>query len=311
MRFFTEAGPANVRPHSSQLEAVGSVVALASARGGAGKSALTVNIAIAAVQAGAKVGILDADLNAPSITGMLGMRPPRRPAPLDWIEPLAGPLGLRVASCDLIPDRASAPASFLEEDIEPAPANGGRPLIVSYSQTLRTLLTQTRWGNLDLLLVDLSCGIEALGRFIEIEPRGAIVLATHPSGQSAHATGEMLEFLKASRAAVLGIVENLVGFNCDRCHSVRPLMPQGAIAALAAAARVPVLERLAFDPRLAETNDHGRFFVRDHADTPLAKQFAALARAFKQAPRLTSRAESPFVAAHPQSSPAPPFASGD
>jgi len=311
MRFFTEVGPASVRPHPSQLDGVASVIAFASARGGAGKSALAVNIAIAAVQAGVKVGILDADLNAPSITAMLGMRPPRRPGPVDWIEPLAGPLGLRVASCDLIPDRESASVSFLEEGVAPAPANGGRHLTVSYSQTLRTLLTQTRWGALDLLLVDLSCGTEALARFIEIEPQAAVVLVTHPSGQSARATGEMLEFLKASRTAVLGVIENMVGFNCDRCHSVRPLMPQGAIAAVAAAARVPVLERLAFDPRLAETNDLGRFFVRDYADTPLAKQFVTLARTLKQAPRLTSRAESPIGAAHPQSSPVSPFASGD
>jgi MinD superfamily P-loop ATPase len=83
----------------------------------------------------------------------------------------------------------------------------------------------------------------------------------------------------------------MAGFNCDGCHSVRPLAPQGSVASLARETGVPMLERLPFDSRLAETSDRGVLFVREYADTPLAKQIVALAHSIDRAIAAQSSAE--------------------
>jgi ATP-binding protein involved in chromosome partitioning len=92
---------------------------------------------------------------------------------------------------------------------------------------------------------------------------------------------------------VIGLVENMVGFNCDGCHSVRPLMPHGDLAAVANAAGIPVLGRLPFDPRLAECCDRGLIYVREYADTPLARQLTAVAQALDLAAGSRNQAEMP------------------
>ena len=270
-------GAARVR---ANLEPIRSVIALASARGGTGKSAIVVNLAAVLVQLGRKVAIVDADLNSPSIVAMLGMKPPRRIIPGEWIDPHAGPLGLRIVGSKLLPDRTSTPISFLDFEGSPTPpSNGQGPTEVDYSSGLSRLLSQTRFGALDLLLIDLPPGLEPLARILDIAPRTGLIVVSHPSELSARASKGILDLAHDRGAAVLGIVENMIGFNCDGCHTVRPLMPQGAVGALASDLGVPLLERLPFDPRFAETSDRGTFFVREYAETPLAKQLIAMAQA--------------------------------
>ena len=230
-------------------------MALASARGGVGKSSITVNLAAALAQSGRKIGIIDADLNSPSILAMLGIKAPRRPVVTEWIEPGAGPLGIRVASVDLLPDVESAPVSFLEFDDEPLPETNGQIVAeVGYSKTLRRLFEQTRLGAIDLLLVDLPPGIEAVARLIQMAPQAALVILTHPSELSARAARTMGELAAANATAVIGVIENMAGFRCEGCHSVRPLMPQGSVAPVVHDLGIPLIERLPFDPHLAETH---------------------------------------------------------
>jgi ATP-binding protein involved in chromosome partitioning len=268
----------------ANLAAVKVVVAIASARGGVGKSTTTVNLAAALAQSGRKIGVIDADLNSPSILAMLGIKAPRRPAVTEWIEPLAGPLGIRVAGVDLLPDLESAPISFLDiDDGSLAESNGPVATEVGYSKTLRRLFEQTRLGALDLLLIDLPPGIEPTARLIQMVPQAALLIITHPSGLSARATRTMGELAAAKEATVVAIIENMAGFCCENCHSVRPLMPQGAVAPVAHDLNIPLLERLAFDPRLAEATDRGTLFVREYSDTPLAKQLVALAQVIDSA----------------------------
>src|SRR5579859_5441433 len=118
----------------ANLEPIRSVVAMASARGGTGKSAIVVNLAAVLAQLGRKVGIVDADLNSPSIVAMLGMKPPRRVIPGEGIDPYAGPLGLRIVGSNLLPDRSSTPISFLDFEGAPIPSNNGQgPVEVDYT----------------------------------------------------------------------------------------------------------------------------------------------------------------------------------
>jgi len=294
MRIFKDEGegagclPATTEALSrirANLAGVKAVVALGSARGGVGKSALAVNVALALASGGRKIALLDADLNSPSILPMLGIKPARRMPVAEWLEPIAGPLGLRVISVNLLPDQAVPPISFLEEDVTlTLPSDNGRnPVQVGYTNALVRLFAETRFGALDLLLVDLAAGLETFVRFTQIVSNAGLVAVCHPSELSARATEAMLTLATDSHVTVLGVIENMAGFSCDSCHTVRPLMPQGSVAAAARAAGVTLLERLPFDPRLAETSDRGTIFVREYPDTPLGKQLVAIANAIDHA----------------------------
>jgi len=260
------------------LASVKAIVAIASARGGVGKSTIAVNVAAALTLNRRKVGIVDADLNSPSIVAMLGMKPNKRFAASEAMEPGAGPMGLRVAASNLLADGEPPPVSFLDEEAPPAATNGRGPVELSYTGTLRRILQQTHFGSLDLLLIDLAPGLEQLHRISKIVSLTGVVIVSQPSELSVRAIRSVLEIAEHTSTAVIGIVENMVGFNCGGCHAVRPLMPQGDLASVAREAGASILARLPFDPRLAEACDHGVMFVKEFPDTPLAKQLAALAQ---------------------------------
>jgi ATP-binding protein involved in chromosome partitioning len=304
MRIFREVGTdtdsAGTQPAEeiaqlrANLAGVRSIIAVTSAKGGTGKSSIVVNLAAALALGGRKVAILDADLNSPSIVRMLGMKVPRRFHSMDGIEPGAGPLGLRIAAGNLIPGGEPPPMSFLEDEPPPPGAgNGHGPLELSYSATLRRLLTQTRFGTLDLLLIDLASGIDQLLRIAGIAPLNGAIVVTQPSDISVRASVAALEMASLCSIRVIGLIENMIGFNCDGCHTVRPLMPHGDLAAVANAAGIPILGRLPFDPRLAECSDRGVIFIKEYADTPLARQLTALAQALDLIPSNRSQVELP------------------
>jgi ATP-binding protein involved in chromosome partitioning len=287
MRIFTEldlaeATESSIRDEDNRvrtnLAGARAIVACGSARGGVGKSSLLVNIAAALALAGRKIAIVDADLNSPSLTAMVGIRAGRHAFMNEEIEPTAGPLGLRIISSESLL-QGDAPVSFTDIDESPTvPQNGAHPNEIGYLATMRRLLGQSRLGALDLVLIDLAPGVEQIYRLLKIVPRARMLLVSHPSSLAARATRAAIGIAAQHPDAIVGVVENMAGFNCDGCHRVRPLMPYGGVAMQAREAGVPLLERLPFDPRFAETCDRGVLFVREYRDTPLAKQLGALAQ---------------------------------
>ena len=281
------------------------MVVFASARGGAGKSAILTNLAVALAQSGRKVGIVDADLNSPNIVAMLGMKPPRGIMPAEWIDPNGGPLGLRVVGSNLLPDVSTTPISFLEVENAVATegygnSNGVAAVEIGYTAGVAQLLSRTRFGQLDLLFIDLPPGIEAFARILDLALDAALIVISQPSELSARANKALIDFAREHGAAVLGMVENMAGFSCDSCHTVRPLMPQGAVAVAAAGLGVPLIERLPFDPRFAEACDRGMLFVREYPESPLAKQLIGLAHAVDRGAtsRMAPAGSPPFVFSH-------------
>ncbi|HKV55138.1 MAG TPA: P-loop NTPase [Candidatus Binataceae bacterium] len=296
MRIFRELEPSEGTDASAaeqdgrvrdNLAAIRTIVGFGSARGGVGKSALAINTAATLALLGRKVGILDADLNSPSIVAMLGMKTGRRAFTSAEVEPGAGPLGLRVVSSEFLPEGEPPPVSFVDLD-EPSagvPQNGAHPNELGFLATMRRLLGATRFGPLDLLLVDLAPGLEQIYRLLKLVPSAGIVLACHPSELSARSIRSAIDLALRNSGAMIGVVENMAGFNCDGCHVVRPLMPYGSVGTFVREAAVPLLERLPFDPRFAETCDRGVIFVREYPDTPLAKQLVALANSIGKSAR--------------------------
>ncbi|HJU11345.1 MAG TPA: P-loop NTPase, partial [Candidatus Binataceae bacterium] len=267
----------------TNLAAVRAIVAFGSARGGVGKSALLVNTAAALALAGRKIAIIDADLNSPSICTTLGVKAGPRGFAADEIEPVAGPLGLRIVSAESLPS-GQTPVNFADIDETSTVAqNGAHPNEFGYMSTMRRLLGYFRLGALDFVLMDLAPGIEHIYRLFKIVPRAKLVIATHPSESSARAMRGANAAASEFSGSVVGVVENMAGFNCDGCHRVRPLMPHGSVALHARESGTVILERLPFDPRLAETCDRGVIFIREYPQTPLGKQLIGLAQAIDKA----------------------------
>jgi ATP-binding protein involved in chromosome partitioning len=262
-----------------KLGEVRSVVAFASARGGVGKSAICVNVAAELAMAGRKVALIDADLNSPGLLGMLGLKPLRRFAPGEGIDPASGPLGIQVVASSQLADGEPAAFSFVESEDAPPPMrsqNGARPLEIDYRAALRRLLG-ARFGPLDLMIVDPGSGLSQLHCLAEVVELSGVVMVTRPSEASVRATHDALKIFSHEGLVALGLIENMLGFSCDSCHTVRPLFPQGNSPGLAHTVEVPILGRLPFDPRLADCAERGALFVREYPEAPLTKQFAAIA----------------------------------
>jgi ATP-binding protein involved in chromosome partitioning len=267
-----------------KMAEVRAVVAVASARGGVGKSAICVSVAAALAMAGRKVAIIDADLNSPGLLGMLGLKPLRRFAPGEDIDPASGPLGIRVVASSQLADGEPAAFSFIEGDEAPPAAisqNGVRSLEVDCRGALRHLIG-ARFGPLDLMLIDLASGLSQLHCIAEVIELTGIVMVTRPSEACVRATHDALKTIAHDGLPMLGLIENMLGFNCDSCHTVRPLFPQGNFPGLAQSVEASILGRLPFDPRLADCAERGALFVREYPNAPLTKQFAAIAANLEQ-----------------------------
>jgi ATP-binding protein involved in chromosome partitioning len=289
MRIFSETNGDGSSPPQSEgttlreriranLSGVGATIALASARGGVGKSMLAVNVATCLAVKGRKVAIVDADLNSPSVTAMLAMKPQRRLPMVEGIEPAAGPHGLRVVSSDQLPGGEPPPVSFASdfdsETVAPAPTG---PVELSYREALARMLAQSQFGAVDLLIIDLATGLDRLHALASIAPLDSVILVTHPSAQDTAAARNAIKIGRAAGVPIVGIVENMAGFNCDGCRSVRPLWPEGDLQGVARETGMPVLARLGFEPRLADSADRGVPFVRDYGSTPTGKGLVDLA----------------------------------
>jgi MinD-like ATPase involved in chromosome partitioning or flagellar assembly len=211
---------------------------------------------------------------------MLGLKMPRRLPMIEGIEPAGGPHGLRLVSSELVPGGEPDPISFADGDgdaVSEMPPRRNSPVEMSYYEALVRILTQTRFGNLDLLIVDLASGLDRLYAVAQLLPIDLVLMLSHPSSQAARAARHAIKIAIGHGNAVVRIVENMVGFNCDGCRSVRPLWPEGDLQGVSREVNAAIVARLAFEPRLADSTDRGTLFVREFAATPTGKTMIDLA----------------------------------
>jgi ATP-binding protein involved in chromosome partitioning len=258
-----------------RLRSVRHIVAVVSGKGGVGKSTVTVNLATAYAMRGQRVGVLDADLNGPSVAKMLGVRGYTPQFTSAGVIPATGPLAMRVMSMDL----------FLPDDATPvtwkAPTQQEAFVWRSTMEmtTLRELLSDTVWGELDCLFLDLPPGAERLPHVAGLLPfMAGALLVTIPSQVSQLIVQKSLTLAKeVLPGRVIGLVDNMQGYVCPHCHTLGELFPESSSAAMAAALQIPYLIGIPFDPRLAGAADQGRPFVLDAAATLAGQAFQALA----------------------------------
>jgi ATP-binding protein involved in chromosome partitioning len=257
-----------IRAHGVQrgltpLPSIRNVVAVASGKGGVGKSTVAVNLALAWAQQGARVGILDADIYGPSqpiMLGLAGQRP-------------SSPDGKRI-----LPLRAHGVVAmsigFLVDTEQPMVWRG--PMVTS---ALNQLLTETDWGDLDYLVVDMPPGTGDIQLTLSqrVPVAGAVIVTTPQDIALADARKGLKMFEKVN-VPVLGIVENMSMHVCTRCGHVESIFGSGGGARMAAQYATELLGELPLDAHIREEADGGTPTVVGAVGTERAAAYLRLAR---------------------------------
>ncbi len=251
-----------------RLRQVRAIVAVVSGKGGVGKSSITANLAGAFALAGARVGVLDADLNGPSMATMLGVRGRTLVVGAAGVEPPAGALGIRVMSMDLLLAGDTTPLTW----DAPSQAEAHTWRGTMEANALREFLADTAWGALDVLLIDLPPGTDRLATIVGLVPALAgTVIVTIPSDVSRLVVGRSLTVARAAPAPVLGLIENMAG-----------MFPGPGAEGLARDGGVPFLGRVPFDPALAAAADRGEPYVAVAPEAPAARVLRSIADGLRQ-----------------------------
>lgn len=270
-----------VQPGLSPVPGIRNVIAVGSGKGGVGKSTTAVNLALALQRLGAKVGVLDADVYGPSVPAMLGLS--GRPESPDnkSIEPLRA-FGVEAMSIGLLVDTD-------------APMIWRGPMATS---ALTQLFNDTRWGDLDYLLVDLPPGTGDIQLTLaqKIPVAGAVIVTT-PQEIATLDARKALKMFEKVNVPVLGIVENMAVHVCSNCGHAEHLFGQGGGEAMAAQYGVPLLGSLPLDLRIREQGDAGTPVVAAAPDSAPAQAYLATAQAMAAQLATRPRASIPISSA--------------
>lgn len=243
-----------------RISGIDRIIAVASGKGGVGKSTVASNLAVAMARQGRRVGLLDADIYGPSQPKMMGVS--KRPSSPDGkiIEPLVAH-GVTMMSIGLM----------LKED-EAVVWRG--PMLMG---ALQQLLGQVAWGKLDVLIIDLPPGTGDVQLTLcqRTQLTGALVVST-PQDVALLDARKALDMFSKLKTPVLGLIENMSTFCCPNCGHVTPIFGHGGVKAEAAKLGLPFLGELplALDVRVA--GDSGTPIAA--TDSPLAEPYLALAR---------------------------------
>jgi ATP-binding protein involved in chromosome partitioning len=259
---------ADIRSHAVQrnlkpLGDVKNIVAVASGKGGVGKSTVAVNLALAWAAQGARVGMLDADIYGPSQPLMLGLGG-QRPSSPDGkhLNPLESH---GVAAMSI---------GFLVDAEQPMVWRG--PMV---TQALTQLLSDTQWGVLDYLVVDMPPGTGDIQLTLaqRVPVAGAVIVTTPQDIALADARKGLKMFEKVS-VPVLGIVENMSVHICSNCGHTEHIFGAGGGGRMAAEYGVKLLGELPLDMHIREEADGGRPTVVAAPDSPRARAYFEMAR---------------------------------
>lgn len=259
------------------LPGVQNIIAVASGKGGVGKTTVTVNLALALQQQGAKVGIFDADVYGPNVPIMLGIHRrkaatglaaiARRQDAAAYIQPLSR-FGLNIMSIGLLVGE--------NEVIDPARSPDAVGQLVV--QTLKDVM----WGDLDYLLIDLppSAG-QPQASLIQRVPLRGVVIVTTPQDLSLLDASRSLLMFQEAKVPVLGIVENMSYFICPNCDERHQIFQRSAKWQPAALADAPILGQIPLTTAVSQSINAAHPLMHDHPNTPQAAAFLQVAAEVK------------------------------
>jgi ATP-binding protein involved in chromosome partitioning len=248
-------------PNAEALPTVKNTIAVASGKGGVGKSTVAVNMAIALAQDGARVGLLDADVYGPSIPIMMGFnsRPMLRN---ERIVPLEA-FGLKMMSIGFLmdPDKALIWRG---------------PLV---AQLITQFLKDVEWGDLDYLIIDMPPGTgDAQLTLVQQIPLSGAVIVTTPQDIALADAIKGLAMFQEVKTSILGIVENMSYFVCPHCGEASEIFGYGGGERTAEKYEVPLLGQIPLELTIRQGGDIGHPIVVSEPDQPAAQAFRSAAR---------------------------------
>ncbi len=244
------------------LPGVKQVIAIASGKGGVGKSTVTVNLAVALAQTGAKVGILDADVYGPSIPMMLGCHGEHPFTRGQKIVPIERH-GISVMSI-----------GFLLEEGQAVLWRG--PMVAG---TVKQLLGDVDWGELDYLLVDLPPGTgDAPMTLAQMAPLTGVVIVTTPHNVAANIAGKAAKLFTRLNTPLLGVIENMAVFVCPDNGKEYRIFNGMSGDELAKELKIPFLGSVPLDPAVGKSSDDGVPSVTAYPDSVQSRAFTGIAK---------------------------------
>jgi ATP-binding protein involved in chromosome partitioning len=254
------AGAAGVG--ATRIDGVRHVIAVASGKGGVGKSTVAANLAVALEQTGARVGLCDCDIYGPSIAMMFGSRERPTATEENKIVPIEQ-YGLKLMSM-----------GFLLDDTSPAILRG--PMVTRYTQQF---LRQVEWGELDFLVLDLPPGTGDIQLTIvqTVALAGAIIVSTPQEVALIDARKAAMMFEKVN-VPVLGFIENMSYFISPTDGSRHDIFGIGGGEREARRLRVPLLGQIPIDIRTREAGDRGMPITAEAAESPVKSEFTRIAQ---------------------------------
>ncbi len=238
------------------------VIVVGSGKGGVGKSTTAVNLAAALMQSGLSVGVLDADIYGPSIPAMLGIEGKPDSPDGKTIEPMRGH-GLEAMSIGVLVDQDT-------------PMIWRGPMATS---ALMQLFNDTRWGDLDILIIDLPPGTGDIQLTLsqKIPVAGAVVVTT-PQDIATLDASKAVKMFEKVEVPVLGLIENMAVHVCTNCGHAEHVFGEGGGERMAARYGVPMLGALPLDIRIRERGDGGVPVVVAEPDSAVAEAYRAAAQ---------------------------------
>ena len=244
------------------IPGVKNLVAVASGKGGVGKTTVAVNLAIALKNLGASVGLLDADVYGPNVPVMLGTNEQPRAIDQQTIIPVEA-YGIKMISMGLLNP-------------------GDKPLIwrgPMLHSVIQQFLRSVQWGELDYLVVDLppGTGDVQLTLIQSVAVTGTVVVTT-PSIVSLADVRKAIEMFRQVNVEILGVVENMSYFNCPHCNGRIDVFGHGEGQHMAKSFGVPFLGEIEIDPQIRIGGDTGKPVASLGEDAPGGKSVYAVAR---------------------------------
>jgi ATP-binding protein involved in chromosome partitioning len=224
-----------------RLDKIKYKIALMSGKGGVGKSSITANIASCLADRGNRVGILDADLNGPSIGHLLGVgNDVKLDMKEDGLEPGIGYQGIRIMSMDMLLKTADTPVMWTDADDATASW-----VSIMESTATRELMADTNWGELDYLLIDMPPGSDRIDNIRSLIPELAgVVEITIPSPLSQHIVTKSITKNNKMGVPIIGLIENMATYVCPHCDKEGKLFEGEDVLKLTERKEIPYIGKI-------------------------------------------------------------------